>query len=154
MYMETVAIKRAQSLLNFSIQDDFGVTGAVRFFGRLPHNMAFDYESHYVFFKSLDGQLFIRFHLHPDKERILVCTTSKGDSIDLYFYNPSFEYAIHKAQGRGKKRLLKNGLTSGWGAHVLKAWNKISRDFKDHGVSFSEDSLRKILQATIERSVY
>lgn len=152
--MQTIALKRSQQLLNFSIQDDFQVTGAVRFFGRLPHSMPFDYESRFVFFKSLDGEFFIRFHIHPKKKRILVCTTSNSDSIDLYFYNPSFEYALHKAMGIGRKRLLPNGTYSGWGDHVIKAWENISKDFSEHGIQFTEDSLRKILQATIERSIY
>lgn len=151
---KTVSLKRAQQLLEFSIEDDFRVTGMCRFFGRLPKELAFNYDSRKVYFKSDDGEFFIRFFIHPTKHRIFTAETSNGDSIDLYYFDPTFEYAVHKAKTTGKVRYLKNGRTAGWGKHVIKAWDNISADFQKHGIEFSRESLEKILQATIKRGVY
>lgn len=150
----TISVARARNRLFFSIEDDFDVKGAVRFFGRLPHSLPFPYEADRVYFKSEDALWFIRFYLHPTKPRLMIAESSTGAKIDLYFYNPSFEYAVNKAIGAGKTRQMKNGNVSGWGKHVLKNWEIFQRDFEEHGVHFSETSLRKILDAVQQRRTY
>jgi len=149
---KTVSLKRAQQLLNFSIADDFSVTGALRFFGALPKPLV--YQANRVYFKSLDGEWFIWFYIHPTRQRLMVAESSTGAKIDLYFYNPSFEYAVRKANTAGRKRKMKNGGFVSWGKHVIDAWNILERDFSDHGIVFTEDSMRKILDETIKRRVY
>jgi hypothetical protein len=148
----TISLKRAQQLLDFSIEDDFHVTGAIRFFGRLPKS--FLYRADQVYFRSLDGEYFIKFYLHPKKKRIFTAESSTGVKIDLYFYNPSFEFAVHKAKTAGKERILKNGGKAGWGKHVLAAWDVFQRDFSEHGIIFTEESMRKILDEVLKRRIY
>lgn len=149
-----ISLKRAQQHLSYSIEDIYHVQGMVPFFGRLPHSLPFPYEGNKIFFKSLDGTLFARFSIHATKPRILVCDLSTGATIDLYFYNPSFEYAVHKASGRGARRLMPNGKYTGWGQHVIKNWELIQQEFQPRNIKFTEENLRMILQATLNRRTY
>lgn len=150
--MDAVGPSRFKTLM---VNKDNEIGGGLIFFrGRLPRAVPFTQESSVAMYRSEDGQVFVRFQ-PSEKHRILTCDVVELDvghwSIDLYYYNPSFRYAVHKALTKGKKRVRGKGKIVGWGQHVMQAWEGIERAFAAHGVDPDAMDISAALETALWR---